>query len=121
MILRENDFSIIQENLNSFLSICSKTKAFIIVKVPDESVFDTVLSNLESCGAFRSGLSKHRVMFCQYPNGRVSMVQQLQPHLHVELDAEGVEFVRSKLIRQNVTTLENMESMLQDNTEKPVN
>ncbi|UVC49879.1 hypothetical protein MACK_003496 [Theileria orientalis] len=62
---------------------------------------------------------EHRVMFCQYPTGRVSMVQQLQPHLHVELDAQGVEFVSSKLIRQNVTTLENMESMLQGNTDNP--
>ncbi|BAM39970.1 hypothetical protein TOT_020000237 [Theileria orientalis strain Shintoku] len=58
-------------------------------------------------------------MFCQYPNGRVSMVQQLQPHLHVELDARAVEFVSSRLIRQNVTTLENMESMLHDRTDKP--
>uniref|UniRef100_A0A3B0MWX3 Uncharacterized protein n=1 Tax=Theileria annulata TaxID=5874 RepID=A0A3B0MWX3_THEAN len=73
-------------------------------EIPEESATTTVLSSLESSGAFESGLARH----------------QLQPDLHVELNSEDVELINSRVSRQNVTTFENMESILNTQVDKCV-
>ncbi|AFZ79118.1 hypothetical protein BEWA_019640 [Theileria equi strain WA] len=114
-IIVDNDLSIIEKNLNRFLNVCSRTKLYLITQIKREHEMKVVLNNLEVHNVFKNGLAAHRAMFCNSPSGRVSMIQQLQPHIHVEFDAEGVNFVFAKLPLANIATFDDINGIL--NTE----
>mmetsp|Transcript_116482 Transcript_116482/g.324605 ORF Transcript_116482/g.324605 Transcript_116482/m.324605 type:complete len:193 (+) Transcript_116482:88-666(+) len=66
------------------LELCSTADVFTVALAENDSREAEIHRALESVGAFGAGLKRHRVMFSATPEGRASMVRQLQPAVHLE-------------------------------------
>eukprot|EP00405_Crypthecodinium_cohnii_P007415 CAMPEP_0206424934 /NCGR_PEP_ID=MMETSP0324_2-20121206/3506_1 /ASSEMBLY_ACC=CAM_ASM_000836 /TAXON_ID=2866 /ORGANISM="Crypthecodinium cohnii, Strain Seligo" /LENGTH=189 /DNA_ID=CAMNT_0053889649 /DNA_START=14 /DNA_END=580 /DNA_ORIENTATION=- len=79
------------------LTLCETSELFTIALAQTDADEDRVRSVLESCGVYSKGLRHHRVMFSSTPEGRASMVRQLQPALHIESDVNVATALSGKI------------------------
>lgn len=80
-----------------FLDLCATSEVFAVALAETDAHEDEVHQVLESIGAFNAGLRKHRVMFSSTPEGRASMVRQLQPAVHLEATKSVAEALEGKV------------------------
>lgn len=57
---------------------------YIIARVTSDEMETSVRKALRNAGAFEAGVDERKVLFCETQQGRVSMVRQIEPHLHID-------------------------------------
>lgn len=73
------------------------TDVYLVAQVLDEVAQAVVLGTLEASGLVgreASMIPCHRVLFCSTSEGKVAIVRQLDPDLHIDGDAETVEALK---------------------------
>ncbi|CAE7275370.1 PEX22, partial [Symbiodinium pilosum] len=81
----------------NFLEFCQSCEVFAFSVADSDAREAQVLQMLDSLGARRAGFKRHRLMFSSTQEGRVSMVRQLQPDLHLEASPEVAEALLGKV------------------------
>jgi hypothetical protein len=59
---------------------------YVITRVANDEAERAVTSALRDAGIFNAGLDERKSLFCETEGGRISMVRQLEPHLHIDSD-----------------------------------
>jgi hypothetical protein len=77
--------------LKRFARVCD---LYIVARVWDDAGAAAVTKALREAGAFAGGLDERKVLFSETDGGRVSMVRQLEPHLHVDARADVIDGLR---------------------------
>lgn len=75
-------------------NLARSTDVYLITQVVDDVGQAVVQGCLEAAGVlgFGPGLIKpHKVLFCSTPEGKQSIVRQIEPELHIDGDARAVE------------------------------
>jgi hypothetical protein len=73
--------------LKRFAKMCDM---YVIARVAEDGVEDEVRGALRDAGVFEAGMDERKVLFCETIDGRVSVVRQLEPHLHIDPRADIV-------------------------------
>ncbi|KAK2197900.1 Peroxisome biogenesis protein 22 [Babesia duncani] len=92
-----DDNGVIQENLAPLIQMAASTRLYLVAKVPDEDAGKAILAQMENLKAFDQGLAKHRVIFCSTTEGKVAIIRQLSPGIHIETDAELAKQMQGKV------------------------
>lgn len=71
--------------LKRFAKMCD---LYVISRIADDEGEATIRSALEAAGVFAAGMDPRKVLFCETADGRVSVVRQLEPHLHIDRRAD---------------------------------
>ncbi|EDO08006.2 putative integral membrane protein [Babesia bovis T2Bo] len=97
LIFKKGTYDLIERCLDPLVQLADHTQLYVFFEVSNESDIANILASLDSAGAFRGGLMKHRVLFSQTSAGRGSMVRQLQPRIHMETNAAVVQAITGKV------------------------
>jgi hypothetical protein len=63
---------------------------YVVSRVRDDAMEGEVRTALREAGVFAAGMDERKVLFCETADGRVSVVRQLEPHLHIDRRADIV-------------------------------
>lgn len=63
---------------------------YVIARVDSDQAESDVRGALRAAGVFDAGLDERKVVFCDTTGGRVSVVRQLEPHLHIDETASVI-------------------------------
>mmetsp|Transcript_1209 Transcript_1209/g.3736 ORF Transcript_1209/g.3736 Transcript_1209/m.3736 type:complete len:223 (+) Transcript_1209:287-955(+) len=77
-------------NASSLTKLVSRHDVYVIVRVDSDRTEDLVSEAFKRSGLYEHGLNPLKIVYCETEVGRVSAVRQLEPHLHVDCDAEVV-------------------------------
>lgn len=64
--------------------LAEKCDLYIIVHIANDASEIAVKDALRNAGIYSAGMDERKTLFCETVNGRVSMVRQLEPHLHID-------------------------------------
>eukprot|EP00298_Acanthocystis_sp_HF-20_P012637 c19988_g1_i1.p1 GENE.c19988_g1_i1~~c19988_g1_i1.p1 ORF type:complete len:196 (+),score=71.15 c19988_g1_i1:29-589(+) len=79
------DFSISNEVVEAITKISSKCDIFLITRVDTDSEEQLAHKALQDSGIFQNGLvNELKAIYCSKEEGRISIVRQIEPHLHVD-------------------------------------
>lgn len=83
---RANDGALVvqQAALPYLMRFAKMCDLYLISRVSDDSGEAEVRSSLQAAGIFEAGMDARKVLFVETSNGRVSVVRQLEPHLHID-------------------------------------
>ncbi|KAF8822579.1 hypothetical protein IE077_003427 [Cardiosporidium cionae] len=109
----KKEITLVDESSTAFLRLCSLTELYVFTEVTSCEEEAIVLSILKGLNAFESGLKPHRLMFSSTSEGRVSMVRQLQPLLHIDCNYSVTKALSGKVQQVVLVKLERETSVLQ--------
>lgn len=75
--------------------LCKVVDLYVLAHVPDDIGQAVVTGAMEAAGLVGHGkLPAHRLLFCSTPEGKVSIVRQIEPDLHIDGHVSTVEELR---------------------------
>jgi hypothetical protein len=87
---RENTLAVKKSAVPYLKRLAKMCDLYVITRVPNDETERAVTDALRDSGIFSAGLDERKALFCETEDGRISMVRQLEPHLHIDGDPEIV-------------------------------
>lgn len=74
--------------------IAAMCDLYLVVHILNDESEIAVKEALRSAGIYESGMDERKTLFCETLDGRISIVRQLDPHLHIDPNPEIVSSLR---------------------------
>eukprot|EP00743_Colponemidia_sp_Colp-15_P008825 GILK01009632.1.p1 GENE.GILK01009632.1~~GILK01009632.1.p1 ORF type:complete len:233 (+),score=15.71 GILK01009632.1:45-743(+) len=97
--ISEKGVCLVDEAVPALLQLCQGFDIYLVTQCNTDQEEQQVLSLLGQTSAFELGLERHKVMFCSTAAGRGSMIRQLSPFTHVEVNEAVVSSLKPHVRR----------------------
>ncbi|SBS84122.1 conserved Plasmodium protein, unknown function [Plasmodium ovale wallikeri] len=107
-----NNVNIIESAIEPFNKLSLISELFVIAQVSNDTQEKNIIDLFKRVGLFDKGFKEHRLMFSTTANGRASMIRQLCPLTHVDIDETVIKTLTGKIpnlvqIYGNLNTTDN--------------